>query len=67
MSHFSKFLYMVHYVNGPTIKAPTDAQDNIKEYVYNELQKCCNIWQFWIACDVALYSIGITLSIVEMK
>ena len=34
---------------------------------YSELQKCCNVWQFWIACDVALYSIGITLSIVEMK
>src|SRR5713226_9030932 len=34
---------------------------------YSELQKHCNVWQFWIACDVALYSIGITLSIVEMK
>ncbi len=34
MSHFSKFLYMVHYVNRPTIKAPADARDNIKEYVY---------------------------------
>ena len=34
---------------------------------YSELQKHCNVWQFWIACNVALYSIEITLSIVEMK
>jgi len=39
----------------------------LKETIYSELQKHCNVWQFWIACDVALYSIGITLSIVEMK
>src|SRR5216684_566217 len=35
--------------------------------MYSGLQKCCNVWQFWIACDVALYSIGMTLSIAEMK
>ena len=36
-------------------------------HTYSGLQKHCNVWQFWIACDVALYSIGITLSIAEMK
>src|SRR5216684_2205391 len=34
---------------------------------YSGLQKHCNVWQFWIACDVALHSIGITLSIVKIK
>ena len=30
--------------------------------VVSGLKNCCNVWQFWIGCDVALENVGITLS-----
>jgi hypothetical protein len=34
---------------------------------YSGLEKHCNIWQFQIICNVALYRVEIPLSIAEIK
>ena len=30
--------------------------------MYSGLKNHCNVWQFWIGCDVAVESVGIELS-----
>ena len=30
---------------------------------YSELKNCCNVWQFWIVCNVVFDSMGILLRV----
>ena len=55
------------FLTWPQVQINTHEFRLPQDLLYSGLQKHCNVWQFWIACDVALYSMGITLSIVEMK
>ncbi len=74
--HFCKLVFAMHVIHRhhkskdnllAAHKAFLEFVYEFEILYYSGLQKHCNVWQLWIACDVALYSIGITLSIVEMK